>query len=36
MQQQLITRAMPVGNLTGMTDGELAEVLDWTQRGAPH
>jgi uncharacterized membrane protein len=36
MQQQLITRAMPVGNLTGMTDAERAEVLDWTQRGAPH
>jgi len=36
MQQQLTTRAMPVGNLTGMTDDERADVLDWMQRGAPH
>lgn len=36
MQQQLTTRAMPVGNLTGMTDDERANLLDWMQRGAPH
>jgi uncharacterized membrane protein len=36
MQQQLATRAMPVGNVTGLTDGERAELLAWIQRGAPH
>jgi uncharacterized membrane protein len=36
MQQQLATRAMPVGNVTGLTDAERAELLAWIQRGAPH
>jgi uncharacterized membrane protein len=36
MQQQLTTRAMPVGNLTGLTDDERAELLDWMQRGTLH
>jgi uncharacterized membrane protein len=33
---QLQTRAMPIGNLTGMTDAERAQVLDWIRHGAPH
>ena len=36
MQQQLATRAMPVGNVTGLTEQERAELLAWIQRGAPH
>ena len=36
MQQQLSTRAMPVANLTAMTEEERAELLAWIQRGAPH
>jgi uncharacterized membrane protein len=27
---------MPLGNLTGMTDTERAELLDWIRHGAPH
>jgi uncharacterized membrane protein len=30
------TRAMPLGNVTGMTDPERRELLDWIRRGAPH
>jgi uncharacterized membrane protein len=30
VQQQLLTRAMPLGNLTGMTPDERATVLAWT------
>ncbi len=36
MQQQLATRAMPVGNLTGMTDDERSAVLRWIRDGARH
>jgi uncharacterized membrane protein len=36
MRQQLSTRAMPVGNVTGLTDEERAEMLAWIERGAPH
>jgi uncharacterized membrane protein len=32
---QVATRAMPIGNLTGMTDAEREKLLDWIQRGAP-
>jgi uncharacterized membrane protein len=31
---QLATRAMPIGNLTGMTDTERGLLLDWIERGA--
>jgi len=36
MRPQLATRAMPIGNLTHMTDEERAAVLAWIDRGAPH
>jgi len=36
MQTQLVTRVMPVGNLTQMTDTERAAVLAWLADGAPH
>jgi uncharacterized membrane protein len=36
MRQQLATRAMPVGNVTGITEEERAEMLAWIERGAPH
>jgi len=36
MHQQLATRAMPVGNITGITEEERAEMLAWIERGAPH
>jgi uncharacterized membrane protein len=36
IHQQLATRAMPVGNLTSLSDEERAEVLAWIERGAPH
>jgi uncharacterized membrane protein len=36
VQQQLASRAMPLGNLTGMTDDERAAVLEWIgQEGRP-
>jgi uncharacterized membrane protein len=31
---QVASRAMPIGNLTGMTDAEREQLLDWIQRGA--
>ena len=34
VQQQLAMRAMPLGNLTGMTDEERSTVLTWIGRGA--
>jgi uncharacterized membrane protein len=34
-QQQLRSRAMPLGNLTGMTEEERAAVLAWIEHGAP-
>jgi len=33
---QVQTRAMPIGNLTAMTDPERSQLLDWIQHGAPH
>jgi uncharacterized membrane protein len=33
--EQTSTRAMPIANLTGMTDAERAIVADWVARGAP-
>jgi uncharacterized membrane protein len=36
IQQQIASRAMPVGNLTAMTEEERAEVLGWIQHGAAH
>ncbi|MDE2449221.1 MAG: urate hydroxylase PuuD [Gammaproteobacteria bacterium] len=35
VQQQVATRHMPLGNLTGMTAGERAALLDWIGHGAP-
>jgi uncharacterized membrane protein len=36
MRQQVATRAMPLGNITGITEDERAEMLAWIDRGAPH
>ena len=36
VEPQLATRAMPIANLTQMTDSERSTVLDWIHRGAPH
>ena len=36
MRQQIETRAMPLGNITGITEEERAEMLAWIDRGAPH
>jgi len=36
IRQQLATRAMPVGNVTGISEEERAEMLAWIDRGAPH
>lgn len=33
---QVQARAMPIGNLTGMTDPERSQLLDWIRHGAPH
>jgi uncharacterized membrane protein len=33
---QLESRAMPLGNLTGMTEDERRQLLDWVRHGAPH
>ncbi|MGQ0502780.1 MAG: urate hydroxylase PuuD [Panacagrimonas sp.] len=35
IRQQVSTRAMPVGNLTHMTEAERATVLAWTDAGSP-
>jgi Predicted membrane protein len=35
MQMQVASHAMPIGNLTHMTDAERAALLDWIARGAP-
>ena len=32
---QVATRSMPIGNLTGMTDVERSQLLDWIQHDAP-
>jgi uncharacterized membrane protein len=36
MRQQIATRAMPLGNITGITEEERSEMLAWIDRGAPH
>jgi uncharacterized membrane protein len=36
MRQQIASRAMPLGNITGITEDERAEMLAWIDRGAPH
>jgi uncharacterized membrane protein len=36
MRQQIATRAMPLGNITGMPEEERTEMLTWIDRGAPH
>jgi uncharacterized membrane protein len=36
IRQQLAARTMPVGNATGLTESERAEVLAWIARGSPH
>jgi len=33
--QAVATRAMPIGNLTGMTDAERAQLAAWVAAGAP-
>ena len=33
-EQAVATRAMPIGNLTGMTDPERAKIAAWVERGA--
>ena len=32
---QVASRAMPIGNLTGMTEDERSELLGWIHDGAP-
>lgn len=34
-QQSVVTKAMPIGNLTGMTDDERATIGAWLAQGAP-
>jgi uncharacterized membrane protein len=34
IQMQVSSRAMPIGNLSGMTDDERGELLDWIRDGA--
>jgi uncharacterized membrane protein len=36
MRLQVASRAMPLGNITGITEEERAEMLAWIDRGAPH
>ncbi|HEY3850130.1 MAG TPA: urate hydroxylase PuuD [Steroidobacteraceae bacterium] len=33
---QVQAGTMPIGNLTGMTESERGELLDWIRQGAPH
>ena len=35
MHEQLVTRAMPLGNITAMTEEERAAMLTWLQNGNP-
>lgn len=35
MREQLSTRAMPLGNITRMTEQERTDVLSWIDHGAP-
>nr|MBA3507666.1 hypothetical protein [Betaproteobacteria bacterium] len=34
-EQTVVTRAMPIGNLTQMTDAERATLAAWIAAGAP-
>jgi uncharacterized membrane protein len=34
-EQSVLTKAMPIGNLTGMTDAERATLGAWIAAGAP-
>ena len=34
-EQAVVTKAMPIGNLTGMTDAERATLGAWIAAGAP-
>jgi uncharacterized membrane protein len=34
IREQLASRAMPPGNLTGLTDAERAELIAWIDAGA--
>ena len=34
-EQAVVTKAMPIANLTGMTDDERASVAAWIAAGAP-
>jgi uncharacterized membrane protein len=36
IEAQVASHAMPIGNLTQMTDTERSRLLDWIRRGAPH
>jgi uncharacterized membrane protein len=36
IHQQVATRAMPIGNLTGITEEERATMLAWAEHGAAH
>jgi uncharacterized membrane protein len=36
MREQIASHAMPLGNITGITEEERAEMLAWIDRGAPH
>jgi uncharacterized membrane protein len=36
VQQQLATRAMPLGNLTGITEPERAQLLGWLTQTQAH
>jgi uncharacterized membrane protein len=36
IEPQVATRAMPVGNLTCMTETERSQLLDWIRHDAPH
>ena len=36
IEPQVATRAMPIGNLTCMTETERYRLLDWIRHGAPH
>ena len=36
IELEVATRAMPIGNLTCMTEAERTQLLDWIRHGAPH
>jgi len=36
IEPQVETHAMPIGNLTGMTEPERRQLLDWIHHGTPH